>query len=403
MQACLKPIRRTAPRAAAGALAAILAMGEPAAAQDAVPATTETGRRQGEAGRMQDTPDALDVSASYTADVWHNHGGARNGWRYLDSLDVTAEIDLGSTVGWNGARAFAYVLHNNGKSLTALAGDAQFASNIETGVRALRLNEAWIEQDIAPGASVKVGLYDVNSEFDALEASALFVGSAHGIGTDFSQSGENGPSVFPFTSLGVRVAAQVAPGLTLRAAVLDGVPGDPDRPRRTTIRLGQGDGALVVGEADWTVGGMRVLTGGWAYTRELGRHDGAGTAPSRGAYVRAEALLAESEKGTLRAFVRTGIASGQTNMFGAMLAGGLTLDLPGQWQVGAAFAHARTSAAWRRTMRGRHAETALELTLAKAITPWLTVQPDLQYIVAPAAEPGRADALLTGLRLTIGV
>lgn len=402
LQACSSPLSAAGPRAVAIALAAILAAGEPCAAQESevLPAASETARRQGEADRMQDTPSAFDVSVSYTADVWRNSGGARDGWRYLDNLDVTAELDLDAAAGWSGARAFAYVLYNNGRSLSDLTGDAQAASNIETGVRALRLYEAWIEQDVAPGASVKLGLYDVNSEFDALEASSLFIGSAHGVGTDFSQSGGNGPSIFPVTSLGIRVQAQPVAGLTLRAAVLDGVPGDPDHPRRTTIRLGHGDGALLVGEADWTRGPVRVLAGGWAYTRELERHDGSGTAPSRGAYLRAEAVLAEGEGRTFRAFARTGLASGQANMFAALLSGGLTLDLPGTWQLGGAIAHARTSAPWRRAMGGKRAETALELTLAKAITPWLSIQPDVQYVIDPAAEPGRADALVTGLRVT---
>src|SRR3546814_8879648 len=68
-------------------------------------------------------------------------------------------------------------------------------------LRALRLYEAWIDQKIGDAASVRIGLYDLNSEFGALDTAGFFVSSPHGIGTDFAQSGRNGPSIFPATSL----------------------------------------------------------------------------------------------------------------------------------------------------------------------------------------------------------
>src|SRR3546814_3118125 len=59
--------------------------------------------------------------------------------------------------------------YNNGRSISDLAGDVQAVSNIETGVRALRLYEAWIDQKIGDAASIKLGLYDLNSEFKSEE------------------------------------------------------------------------------------------------------------------------------------------------------------------------------------------------------------------------------------------
>src|SRR3546814_19744526 len=110
-------------------------------------------------------------------------------------------------------------------------------------LRALRLYEAWIDQKIGDAASVRIGLYDLNSEFDALDTAGFFVSSPHGIGPDFAQSGRNGPSIFPAPSLAARVAISPAPGWTVRAALLDGVPGHPDHPPRTAPRLGLGPGA----------------------------------------------------------------------------------------------------------------------------------------------------------------
>ena len=161
---------------------------------------------------------------------------------------------------------FVYGLYNNGRALTGdLVGDAQGVSNIETGVRAVRLYEAWVEQRFGR-ASVKFGLYDLNSEFDEHVTGSLFLNSTHGLGPDLSQSGLNGPSVFPVTSLALRADYQIDERLRLRAAVLDAVPGDPARPRRTAIRLGGAEGALLIGEAQYLTRNTRAILGYWRYT-----------------------------------------------------------------------------------------------------------------------------------------
>jgi porin len=91
--------------------------------------------------------DALQLEIAYTADIWRAaSGGIRRDTVYLDNLDILVEADLDRLLGWEGATAFVYGLYNNGRSLSALTGDAQTASNIETDVRAARLYEAWLEQ-----------------------------------------------------------------------------------------------------------------------------------------------------------------------------------------------------------------------------------------------------------------
>lgn len=302
----------------------------------------------------------LVLGAAYTAEVWHNRGGANRGWRYLDNLDLTAELDLEATAGLRGARAFAYALYNNGEAPTDLTGDVQAVSNIETGVRALRLYEAWIEHDLSSRASIRAGLYDVNSEFDALESSSLLIGSAFGIGTDIAQSGEAGPSIFPLASLGLRVDFDAGTNLTLRFALLDGVPGDPDRPKRTAIKLGHGDGALLIAEVDYTLGPVRMLTGGWHYSARQERLDEAGEGRSQGAYLRGEVVLAESETHALGVFGRAGMASGSVNPFSSFFSAGFLLTAPDEWQFPPV---SRMPAA-----RGRHAKQAGCLLLKRRLS-----------------------------------
>ena len=157
---------------------------------------------------IDETPGPILLQLTYTAEVMGNaSGGLRRGTRYLDNLDIVFEADMEKLVGWTGAQVHVYGLYNNGKSISDLVGDTQAVSNIEAGTQAIRLCEAWVDQKIGDRLSVKAGLYDLNSEFDALDAAGLFVSSPHGIGTDFAQSGRNGPSIFPSTSLATRVQA----------------------------------------------------------------------------------------------------------------------------------------------------------------------------------------------------
>lgn len=339
----------------------------------------------------------LEFDVVYTADVWRAEGGVGQGWRYLDNVDVTLAADLEQLAGITGTRAFAYVLYNNGKSLSELNGDAFVASNIETGVRALRLYEAWIEHDFAPGASLRAGLYDLNSEFDALETSSLFIGSAHGIGPDISQSGANGPSIFPVTSLAARLAVEVVPGATVRAAVLDAVPGDPAHPARTAIILGEG--ALGIVEGDVAFGAARVIGGAWRYSEGQPRIDGTGVSASQGAYLRGETCLSGGADCALNGFVRAGIASGATNPFSGFLAAGLTLALGEATLAGIAIAHGIAGKPQRRADPDFRDETVIEATVAHRLAPWLTVQPNLQLIRRSSAAGDRSAQAL-GLRVT---
>jgi porin len=344
------------------------------------------------------------IQVTYTSEVMGNAaGGLDRGTRYLDNLDIVFEADMERLIGWTGARVQVYGLYNNGNSISELVGDTQAVSNIEAGTQALRLYEAWIDQKIGERLSLRAGLYDLNSEFDALDASDLFVSSPHGIGTDFAQSGENGPSIFPSTSLAARVQWQPAEGWAIRAAILDGVPGDPNRPRRTSIKLGNGDGALLVGEVEAPLGGGKLLLGRWQYTAHFDLNDGSGAETGNaGTYVRGEFPLSGSADRKVDAFFRLGTASGRFNMFDRFASGGLKFSnwVPGREEdeFGIAIAAAFTSDSFRVATGAGLSEVAVEATYRAPINGWLTLQPSLHYIASPSAARGVSDALVLGVR-----
>lgn len=346
---------------------------------------------------------------TYTSELIGNAaGGIERGARYLDNLDLVFEADLDRVAGWTGAQLHLYGLYNNGNSISDLVGDSHAVSNIETGVRAFRLYEAWIDQKFGERVSLRAGLYDLNSEFDALDASGLFVGSAHGIGTDFSQSGQNGPSIFPSTSLAARLQLEPAAGWAVRAAVLDAVPGDPLRPGRTLIRLNGNEGALLVGELQAPLGeGGKLLLGHWRYTARFDLTDGSGTASGNaGTYLRAELPLSAAPGRKLDGFARMGTAAGRFNMFDFFLSTGLKFTgwIPGRDadEFGIALAAGFTAEPWRTATGASASEIAIEVTYRTQLAPWLAVQPHAQYIRRPSADPTTPDALVLGLRTEIG-
>lgn len=405
--------------------AAQAAFADPAA--DAQPAATGPESTTPHIPRpaQHNLPEAIDASLVYTFDIWHNaSGGLRSGTRYLDNLDLTVKVDADRAFGWHGATLFIYGLYNNGVGMSrSLVGNFQNSSNIETQVRAARLYEAWLEQKFAGDkASVKIGLFDLNSEFDVQETGALFVTASHGIGPDFSQSGKNGPSIFPVTSLAVRGDYRLSDAWTVRFAVLDGVPGDPGHSQRlVAVELGNGDGALIVGEVQYNAGRTRAVLGRWGYTTTF--EDRLASARAReplmregseGAYLTIERRFVgasdTSDKG-LRGWLRFGAANDRLNPLDRYLGGGFvytgTFKGRDEDQAGIALADAHWGEPYRHALaidgqRSKANELVIETSYRAVMNRWLTFQPDVQYIVNPNGDPKLRDALLFGLRTQVG-
>lgn len=361
--------------------------------------------------------------AVYTVDVISNRrGGLERGTKALDNIDLQLTLDGAKLFNRPGLTLFLYGLGNHGGKPGEMVGDLQGSDNIEAPTT-WKIYEAWAEQSW-DSASLRAGLYDLNSEFDAIDTAGLFLGSSHGIGPDISQTGQNGPSIFPTTSFGVRLAYQ--PGTTgyLQAVVLDGVPGDPNNPHGTQIEFNAGDGALLAvetglrypGAAEGSLG-RRYSLGAWHYTAafdDLIDTDSGGQPVRRrnnqGLYASAEGALyheaGDAGQG-LNAFCRFGVANDDINPLSRYLGVGLVytglFSARSQDQFGLALAHATTGAKYQRLAAADNAESAIELSYRAGLLDWLVVQPDLQYIIDPGADPALDNALVFGTRVEISL
>jgi porin len=251
-------------------------------------------------------------------------------------------------------------------------------------------------------------MYDLNSEFDAMDAAGVFLNSSQGIGAEYAQSGRNGPSIFPVTSLAGRLQLRFGKTALLRYALLDGVPGDPDDPIDSGIELGGEDGLLHALEYEVSLSErLRFTLGGWLYSAEFERVDGAGPPEdgNGGVYSSLEWKIAGhgGDGAAIDAYFRYGVANEDLNparsYFGAgIVATGLSARRP-EDKLGLAVASVHFGKPYRATAGFETHETVIELTYRAPLNDWITIQPDVQYVRNPGGDPLIEDSLVVGLRV----
>jgi porin len=389
-----------------------------------------------------DTPPATTSTLIYDANALANvRGGVQRGSDYQGMLRWQTGIDAARAWGWSNTSAYVNVMATHHAGPAVLTGDAQGVSNI-AAPSGVRVEEAWLQRSFMEGRlSALVGRYDLNSEFYRLASAGLFFNSSFGVGPEFSASGQGGPSIFPATSLGVRLEYKPAPNVVMRAAVLDGVP--VDRTGGGTGAFRGGDGVLVVYELAWmrrpAVSGRppdrrfligrasgldpyqdKIAVGGWHYTADFddlsARNPGGlplRRQGSSGAYLIADRLLYASTAPAPRkiaGFVQLGLGDARVNRFGAYLGMGVVATglLPARAsdEVGLAVAIARNGNHYLLGQQDagpapQRAEATVELTYLSQLTPHVSLQPNLQYVIHPDTVTGTARALTLQLRAEI--
>ena len=356
-------------------------------------------------------------------------GGVESGTGVAQGLDVTLTMDLEKAAGLKGTSMFFYVLYNQSNGISKLAGDWQGVSNVDAP-DALRLFQAWFDQKIFSGhGSIRMGLYNLNTEFYSLSSTGLFVNNGFGIGGEFGRSGKNGPSIYPITSLALRFALHTTNNEYFMIGVYDGVPGDPEDPTLTHIRLSRKDGALFSAEGGYKFGEYRshrsqyfkVGVGFWFYTaphEEILKTDDMGTPytseGNQGAYALVEGTVFKERRHSpegLTLYGRMGLADKTYNDIGFSWSAGLVYNglFPGRSNdsVGLAVTSIHAGADFQdaASISGLPIETyesVVEFTYSLAVNNWLTIQPDFQYVINPGLGIETDKTLTAGARFKVG-
>jgi porin len=376
--------------------------------------------------------DSVAFSLLYRADVMANvSGGLKQRTTALGNLDIRLDVDLNRLLGWDGTSIGLHgIASHGGKPNANHAGSSQGVDNIEVDTNTAKIFQAWIQKQwLDDKLSVLLGLYDLNSEFYVSHSTGIFLHPAPGIGSELAQTGLNGPSVFPTSSMGLRVAYHLTPEVYMQAVVLDGVPGDPNNPRGTHIQFNDGDGALRVAELgyiprDKEGTGLpktdKYAVGAWSYTtrfEDLVDVDGAGDPLLRkgnsGFYVLAEKSLYQGMRNPgshVDGFIRYGRAKDDFNQFSDYFQTGLVFNgmVSGrdEDQFALSFATARTGdkyrlAAFNNGQQATRHESIWEVTYRAQLTSWLVVQPNIQYVINPGADVQIKDATVLGVRFEL--
>lgn len=357
------------------------------------------------------------IEVLYKADVVAVvSGGLDRGVRLLGNAELMVDADLERLAGWHGARAKLHLLSVHGGVPNDLAGTVQGINNIEVAEDRTKLYEIWMEQSfLNERAALQLGMVDLNANFYQTDAAGLLIAPAFGIGSEIAATGPNGPSIFPSTALAARLTIRPSKRTYLHTALFNakaGVLGD-----RGGVDLAMRQGALAIAEAGVTGGGKLAL-GMWRYTkrqsdiRTLGSDGEPVGRVAQGAYVLAEKRLVGTQDAArqLSAFARIGLSDADTSPFrggvqaGLHLAGVVAGRPDSQLSFGVNQAYLsrkhRASARDEGVALGR-TETGFELTYSDRILPFLTVQPDIQYIVNPSGDRAIRNAVVAGVRFTI--
>lgn len=344
---------------------------------------------------------AVDLGAAWIGDFGSVlDGGLQEGERAWGLVEATLDHEF-TFAGRDWAVHVAAQHVYGGGFSERWVGDLQAVSNVDAddGTRVL---QAWFSVPIGRKVSLKAGRYDLNSEFDVIEAGGLFLSSSQGIGPDISQTGAAGPSIFPRTAFGVRLQYDPDGNGLLRGVALD-VESDSGTDSTDTPFAG---GSLVALEYQHDLGATTWKAGAWSFTATRDAPANDGREREYGAYASAEHRVADRWS----VYARAGAANAEASRIAQYYGAGIVYR-PGLLgarddEVGLAIAHARNGGPYRDAMRAEGqettaAETAIELTWRVPLGQHVVLQPDVQYIVDPDTSPGIENALVLMLRVEL--
>ncbi len=420
-----------------------------AIAEDAPDYTNATLTGDWGGARTEAWRKGLSWDAGLKIDALHNRGGTSKGGKIMTQLDIKLRADLNKLWGWTGGLVYLNLIDDRGAGINARhTGSLAGVSNIEVPVPTARVFHAWLQQSFVDDrVSLLAGIYPVDSEFFTLDSAAILLNPAYGAAADLALT--RGPSIFNNAAFGLR-AKWFSEDRTryAMAALMDGIPNDPARPKATAIRFAKGDGAFVIAEFGWTPdefghafepvlspddvlqrqslvthekyeGISKYAIGLWQYGSRVADQldvDGNGDAMRRrsvGGYLLAERTLwsmGGDASRNLTAFARHTFNDGDSTSvdgtwnLGLRLAGPLAsrpLDT-----VAIGYTKNRLSTKFRATQAAAGTDTAasedsLEITWRVQFTRWFAVQPNLQFIRHPGGGASTPTARLMGARIDV--
>ncbi len=346
----------------------------------------------------------ISFETTYIGDAVYNFsGGIKTGKAYMGYIDLGATINTEGLGIWKNGELFVNVQNTHGSTVSAdYIGDAQIVSNIDNGDYTY-LYQLWYRQTINK-LSLLLGIHDLNSEFFVSDFSGEYVNSSFGIMPAVSA---NVPvPIFPKTTLGAVLQYNFSETVTFQAAVYDGDPLDLDSvPYNGELIIGDNHGLFSVAELHFKLGGSNERNG----TYKIGFFHHSGDFENLvddkvykgnyGMYLFIDQMLfhssSEGSRG-LGAFFQLGYSPEDRSLNDLFIAFGLNYYVNQDNIIGLGVAHASLSNKLVKSSPEifTNSETAIECFYKMKLGEYITLQPEIQYIINPGFDKSLDNALV---------
>ena len=379
----------------------------------------------------------ITFNAQYTAQVWGNPiGGESTGTVYTGLMSFQGNVDLQKLLGWQGGTVSTRWYWLSGQDISAEHVGNVFTVSTIAGYPTVRANELWFQQNfLNDRISIRLGQLGADSEFDLSTYSAVFLNGTFSWSPYLSTNIPNGGPGYPMGAPGVRLALTPLDWVTYQGAAFQGNV-FAQNVNRHGFRwdLNSSNGYFPIHELMFRtnqgagVGGLpgEIKVGGWFDT--VPDQKAAASQPwNYGFYFVADQALyrvpqpvsapavddngkqtpaVPSTEKDLGMFTHIAFAPRNSSLMNFYIDGGLNYKglFPTRDNdvLGVAFAYGHLTNNPQENDGGSFPgyEMVLEATYQMEITPWLTVQPDVQYVIHPSgADIG--NALVSGAQATV--
>ncbi len=354
------------------------------------------------------TPNVTFIQA-VSGDAFGGLSTSKVDWRYR--LDATLTLDMQKLCGWKGGTAYVDFLNHGGQNpQDNLVGQLQAISAIDQSPDT-RLDQLWFEQTLLhKKITLKFGRIDTTYDFDDPRDSLNFLNGSFG----FTPAIFVFPS-YPFSAWGGEMTLQPASSFFMHVGLFDGNTSNTLPALNTTNPLAVQNPFGVFGIAEeglvwhlpWRQFTGTFVSGQWYHS---GHFDAYNQPPVNGTegfygYVDQTLWRAGNKPGAdcprLGAFAEYAWANDRVSLITQNVVAGLDWHalIPGRPEddcgIGETWAALSKYAG---TPRGYEAITEAFYNLQ--LTPWLGIQPDLQYVAAPSGGAA-PDALVWTLQMQI--
>ncbi|WP_395942827.1 carbohydrate porin [Brevundimonas sp.] len=388
-------------------------------------ADTLSGDQDGLRARLGDS--GVTLRADYVSETFSAvSGGLKRGSAYTQQIRAGADFDMQTIAGWTGAALHLTLNDRRGAGLSSDYVGNRLPIQEAYGGQYTRLSELSYEQNLAEGRlNLRLGYFAMGNDLGGMALGCNFVNAAF-CAHPLSLSGDSGWYNYPNARWGAAVRYRPRPDLALRTGVYQvntslGLEGNAFKPF-----AGRTAGVVLPFEIEYDPGltadspslpGHYKL-GVYYDTSRAARLDGGGALRGRrGVYLLADQMILRDAGGRgLSVFGQFTANPPQAAQITRWYAAGvvMTAPLPGRGAdtVALGVTHAEVNPRLRAAqvetgaLPGGYAslpagETAIELSYGARIRPWLSLRPDLQYIVDPGAFGFRStrNALALGAQL----